>query len=68
MDKLSDWVKTRDVVTTDEALVGSRCRSDENIKPNDFKEAANCLRALRYHKDNHQTRANGKRPYLWRKI
>ena len=67
MDRLSDWVKTRDVFTRDETLVGSRCRSDENIKLNDFKDAANCLRALGYQKDDHQTRANGKRPYFWRK-
>ena len=68
MNRLSDWVKTRDVFTTDEALVGSQCRSDENIKPNDFKETANCLRALGYQKDTTQTRINGSRKYLWRKI
>tara|TARA_Y100000766_G_scaffold147397_1_gene126519 strand:- start:250 stop:1173 length:924 start_codon:yes stop_codon:yes gene_type:complete len=68
MDKLSDWVKTRDNFSTEEALIGSRCRSDESARSNDFKEAANCLRALGYQKDKTQTRINGSRKYLWRKI
>jgi predicted P-loop ATPase len=68
MDKLSDWVKTRDNFSTEEALIGSRCRSDESARSNDFKEAANCLRALGYQKDTTQTRINGSRKYLWRKI
>ena len=68
MDKLSDWVKIRDNFSTEEALIGSRCRSDESARSNDFKEAANCLRALGYQKDKTQTRINGSRKYLWRKI
>ena len=68
MEKLSDWVKTRDNFSTEESLIGSRCRSDESARSNDFKEAANCLRALGYQKDKTQTRINGSRKYLWRKI
>jgi len=68
MYKLSDCVKTRDKFSTEEALIGSRCRSDESARSNDFKEAANCLRALGYQKDKTQTRINGSRKYLWRKI
>jgi len=40
MDKLSDWVKNRDNFSTEEALIGSLCRSDESARSNDFKEAA----------------------------
>ena len=46
MDRLSDWVKTRDEFSTTDALIGSRCRTEESLRQNDFKEAANCLRAL----------------------
>ena len=65
MDRLSDWVRTRDKFSSADALIGSRCRSEENLRKNDLKEAANCLRALGYHKK--QTRINKGREYLWSK-
>ena len=68
MDKLSDWFKTRENFSNEEALIGSRYRSDESARSNNFIEAANCLRALGYQKDKTQTRINGSRKYLWRKI
>ena len=64
MNRLSDWVKTRDESSTTDALICSRYRTEESFRQNDFKEAANCLRTLGYQKDDHQTRANGKRPYF----
>ena len=65
MDRLSVWVRTRDKFTSIDALIGSRCRSEENLRKNDLKEAANCLKALGYHKK--QVRVNGEREYLWSK-
>ncbi len=65
MDRLSSWVRTRDKFTSIDALIGSRCRSEENLRKNDQKEAANCLKALGYHKK--QVRVNGEREYLWSK-
>ena len=50
MDRLSDWVSTRDKFSATDALIGSRCRSEENLRKNDLKEAANCLKALGYQK------------------
>ena len=65
MDRLSVWGRTRDKFTSIDALIGSRCRSEENLRKNDLKEAANCLKALGYHKK--QVRVTGGRPYLWSK-
>ena len=65
MDRLSVWVSTRDKFSSTDALIGSRCRSEENLRKNDIKEAANCLRALGYHKK--QIRVTGGREYLWSK-
>ena len=65
MDRLSVWVRTRDKFTSIDALIGSRCRSEENLRKNDLKEAANCLKALGYNKK--QVRVNGEREYLWSK-
>ena len=65
MDRLSAWVGTRDKFSSTDALIGSRCRSEENLRKNDLKEAANCLKALGYHKK--QVRVTGGRPYLWSK-
>ena len=65
MDRLSVWVSKRDKFFATDALIGSRCRSEENLRKNDLKEAANCLRALGYHKK--QVRVNGGREYLWSK-
>ena len=65
MDRLSVWVRTKDKFTSIDALIGSRCRSEENLRKNDLKEAANCLKALGYHKK--QVRVNGEREYLWSK-
>ena len=32
MDRLSDWVRTRDKFSSADALIGSRCRSEENLR------------------------------------
>ena len=45
--------------TTEQALIGSGCRSEERINNNDAKEAGNCLRKLGYKKDEHQKREEG---------
>ena len=66
MDRLSVWVSTRDKFSATDALIGSRCRNEENLRKNDLKEAANCLKALGYHKK--QVRVNGGREYLWSKF
>tara|TARA_R100001443_G_scaffold19990_1_gene31852 strand:+ start:1591 stop:2781 length:1191 start_codon:yes stop_codon:yes gene_type:complete len=65
MDRISQWAKTRDNFSATDALIGSRCRTEENLKRNDAKEVANCLRALGYQKK--QVRVTGGRPYLWSK-
>ena len=65
MDRISQWAKTQDNFSATDALIGSRCRTEENLKSSDAKEVANCLRALGYRKK--QQRVDGGRPYLWSK-
>ena len=69
MARLAEWVQREAFpFSTEQALIGSYCRTEENIKPMDSKEAANCLRALGFEKDEHQTRCNGiKQPRKWRR-
>ena len=49
--RLAEWT-SRTVnqypFTTDQALIGSGCRSEQRINNNDTKEAGNCLRKLGY--------------------
>ena len=68
--RLAEWT-SRTVnqypFTTDQALIGSGCRSEQRINNNDTKEAGNCLRKLGYVKDTHQRReAGNKRLRRWR--
>ena len=69
MARLAEWVQRESFpFSTEQALIGSYCRTEENIKPMDSKEAANCLRALGFEKDEHQTHCNGiKQPRKWRR-
>ncbi|WP_269610830.1 VapE domain-containing protein [Prochlorococcus marinus] len=57
--RLAEWT-SRKVnqypFTSEQALIGSGCRDETKLNPNDAKEAGNCLRKLGYIKDTHQQR------------
>jgi len=67
MDGLADWVLGQNVFTTGNALIGAGLREKGKISDYDLKQASECLQALGYEKDKHQTSgAAGKKRY-WRK-
>ena len=67
MDSLADWVLGENVFTTGNALIGAGLREKGKISDYDLKQASECLQALGYEKDKHQTSgAAGKKRY-WRK-
>ena len=62
----SDTVE--DGFSTEDALISSGCRCQGQIRGNDSKEAANCLRQLGFEKDKHQRYKDGiKQPRKWRR-
>ncbi len=69
---ISRWIKY-DIsagFTTREILINSRCRSESNIKPADFRQAAECLRQLSYIQAKDPKKRDldidqGKRVRLW---
>ena len=67
MDSLAEWVIGEYVFTTADALIGAGLREKGKISDYDLKQASECLQALGYVKDTHQTTgAAGKKRY-WRK-
>ena len=71
MARLADWTDkpaNQFPFTTDQALSGSACRSSEQIRGNDLKDAAMCLKALGFIQDSTQTRRKGQgRVRYWRR-
>uniref|UniRef100_UPI0040484933 VapE domain-containing protein n=1 Tax=Cyanobium sp. TaxID=2164130 RepID=UPI0040484933 len=71
MARLADWTDkpaNQFPFTTDQALSGSACRSSEQIRGNDLKDAAQCLKALGFIQDATQTRRKGQgRVRYWRR-
>jgi predicted P-loop ATPase len=71
MARLGDWTDkpvNQFPFTTDQALSGSACRSSEQIRGNDLKDAAQCLKALGFIQDATQTRRKGQgRVRYWRR-
>jgi len=71
MARLADWTDkpaNQFPFTTDQALSGSACRSSEQIRGNDLKDAAMCLKALGFVQDATQTRRKGQgRVRYWRR-
>ena len=71
MARLADWTDkpaNQFPFTTDQALSGSACRSSEQIRGNDLKDAAMCLKALGFIQDATQTRRKGQgRVRYWRR-
>ena len=69
---ISRWLKY-DIsagFTTREILINSRCRSENNIKSADFRQAAECLRQLSYVQTKDPKKRDldidqGKRVRLW---
>ncbi len=71
MARLADWTDkpaNQFPFTTDQALSGSACRSSEQIRGNDLKDAAMCLKVLGFIQDATQTRRKGQgRVRYWRR-
>ena len=72
MARLADWTDkpaNQFPFTTDQALSGSACRSSEQIRGNDLKDAAMCLKVLGFIQDATQTRRKGQgRVRYWRSV
>ena len=70
MARLADWTDkpaNQFPFTTDQALSGSACRSSEQIRGNDLKDAAQCLKALGFIQDVNQKRKGKDRGRYWRR-
>jgi predicted P-loop ATPase len=70
MARLADWTDkpaNQFPFTTDQALCGSECRISEQLRQNDFKDAAQCLKALGFVQDVNQTRKGKDRGRYWRR-
>ena len=71
MARLADWTDkpaNQFPFTTDQALSGAACRSSEQIRGNDLKDAAMCLKVLGFIQDATQTRRKGQgRVRYWRR-
>ena len=68
MEALADWVVFRLApFTTTEALIESGLREKERIRDIDLKKASECLQALGYQKDRHQTQGDAGKKRYWRK-
>ena len=68
MDSLAEWVTSQYVFTTADALIGSGLREKvKEISDYDLKKAAECLQALGYEKDKHQTSGEAGKKRYWRK-
>ena len=69
MEPLADYVRDRDApFTTQDALIYSGLReTTERIKDGDLKKASECLLAMGYQRDEHQTGPRKNRKRYWRK-
>ena len=68
MEALADWVGFRLApFTTTEALIESDLREKDRITDFDLKKASECLQALGYRKDKHQTQGDAGKKRYWRK-
>lgn len=66
MTRLAEFVnKNKFPFTTSDALEQSGCRDANQQRSNDFKDAAQCLKALGYVQDKNQTRRGKNRYRLW---
>ena len=68
MDSLADWLKHRDApFTTQGALIDSGLREKDRVTDLDLKKASECLLAMGYQRDEHQTGPRNNRKRYWRK-
>ena len=68
MDSLADWLKHRDApFTTQGALIDSGLREMDRVTDLDLKKASECLLAMGYQRDEHQTGPRNNRKRYWRK-
>ena len=68
MDSLADWLKHRDApFTTQGALIDSGLREKDRVTDLDLKKASECLLAMGYRRDEHQTGPRNNRKRYWRK-
>ena len=68
MDSLADWLKHRDApFTTQGALIDSGLREMDRVTDLDLKKASECLLAMGYRRDEHQTGPRNNRKRYWRK-
>ena len=67
MDSLADWVLSENVFTTANALIGAGLREKGKVSDYDLKKASECLQALGYVKDKHQTSGDAGKKRYWRR-